>query len=122
MSGDTTQNCSPTTTMIDGDQSPIELDFLKKISSDSEVAFPYQGLGTKQAPFIVTFLEGDTGNPYNFSTRKKWIILSVVSMLTLCIAFGSSVYAGGIFAMERYFDASTESLTLGLSLYVSTIT
>lgn len=79
----------------------------------------YEGQGTASSPYIVHFLEGDVTNPLEFSERKKWTILVIVSLLTLCVAFGSSVYAGGISAMERYFEASTETLTLGLSLCTS---
>lgn len=34
------------------------------------------------------------------------------------VAFGSSIFAGGIEQMVEYFEVSTELLTLGLSLYV----
>lgn len=115
-SGTTTNNCSPTTTIVDPhDSSDFESLSNKKMSTGSP---EYEGIGTVESPFIVTFANGEESNPYNFNMTKKILILAVVSMLTLCVAFGSSVYAGGIFAMKEYFEASSEVLTLGLSLYV----
>ncbi|KAL8290079.1 hypothetical protein RQP46_003018 [Phenoliferia psychrophenolica] len=57
-------------------------------------------------------------NPLNWSQVRKWTIVPTIAVATLCVAFGSSVYAGGIKQMEEYFEVSTEVVTVGLSVYV----
>ncbi|GAA5867304.1 hypothetical protein JCM1840_005020 [Sporobolomyces johnsonii] len=78
----------------------------------------YAGEGTTEKPFILKFEEGDPENPQNWSPAKKWAITANVAVSTLCVAFGSSIYAGGLSDLLVYFDTSQEVITLGLSLYV----
>ena len=45
---------------------------------------PYAGAGTAADPFQVRFLEGDATNPFNFSAAKRWTMVAVAAMATLC--------------------------------------
>lgn len=89
---------------------------------------------------VVKFDEGDPEDPLNFSAVRKWLIVANVGMTTFgtsrrsapavsrlltlpriagsAIAFGSSIYTGGFAPMREYFQCSSLTLTLGLSLYV----
>ncbi|KAM0750673.1 MFS general substrate transporter [Meredithblackwellia eburnea MCA 4105] len=89
-------------------------------------ASPYEGQGTESDPFVVRWLDADAaegagggdGNPLLFPSRKKWYIVGCVAGSTMCVAFGSSVFAGGQTQMVEYFHKSNELLTSGLSFYV----
>ncbi|KAI5481709.1 hypothetical protein MNV49_002935 [Pseudohyphozyma bogoriensis] len=78
----------------------------------------YAGEGTEESPYAVKWLPGEPGNPQEWSSVRKYTIVASVAVSTLCVSFGSSVYAGGISDMIQYFHVSTEVITLGLSLYV----
>ncbi|BGP30492.1 hypothetical protein JCM10296v2_002247 [Rhodotorula toruloides] len=79
---------------------------------------PYGGEGTEESPYIVKWLDGEEENPQNWSGTKKWLITANAAVSTLCIAFGSSIYAGGLADFLIYFKTSVTIVTLGLSLYV----
>ncbi|GAA5909642.1 MFS transporter [Sporobolomyces salmoneus] len=89
--------------------------------SDPEKGFTqtlYKGEGTEASPYIVTWQENDPENPLNFSSFKKWMITLNAAFATLCVAFASSVYSGGIRQMMVFFGKDLEVLTLGISLFV----
>ena len=54
----------------------------------------YQGGGTKDDPFIVTWIPSDPGNPMGFSTFKKWSISGVAAVSMLATVFDSSAFTG----------------------------
>ncbi|KAM0746669.1 Benomyl/methotrexate resistance protein [Meredithblackwellia eburnea MCA 4105] len=78
----------------------------------------YAGSGTLDDPYVVRWLEGDRANPLNWGKIRKWAYVQAIAWSTLCVAFGSSIYAGGIRQMEVEFHIGSEVITLGLSLYV----
>lgn len=43
----------------------------------------YDGSGTEEDPFVVTWLDHDPVNPMNYSTVKKWMITMMVALATL---------------------------------------
>ncbi|GAA5868957.1 hypothetical protein JCM16303_000319 [Sporobolomyces ruberrimus] len=89
--------------------------------ADAEKGFgqpTYKGEGTEASPYIVTWHDNDPENPLNFTSLKKWLITLNAAFATLCVAFASSVYSGGIRQMMGYFDRDIEVLTLGISLFV----
>lgn len=51
-----------------------------------------------------------------WSSGARYLIVFVQAIATLCVAFASSVYAGGYAQMTSYFGASQELITAGLSL------
>ncbi|GAA5934000.1 MFS transporter [Sporobolomyces koalae] len=78
----------------------------------------YKGHGTEASPFIVTWQENDPENPMNWTPLKKWLITINAAFATLCVAFASSVYSGGIRQFVVFFGKDIEVLTLGISLFV----
>ncbi|RFU29421.1 hypothetical protein B7463_g6942, partial [Scytalidium lignicola] len=82
------------------------------------VDYPYQGSGTEEDPYQVTWIPNDPRNPQNFSFRKRWILTGVVSFTTLAVAFSSSSYTGGISEIIKQFHIGQEVAILGVSLFV----
>ncbi|TKX23967.1 MFS transporter-like protein 65 [Elsinoe australis] len=81
-------------------------------------AYHYNGHGTDEDPYVVTWIHNDTRNPQNFSGLKKWSITGVVAIATLAVAFVSSAYSGGARQILEEFRVSQEIGTLGVSLFV----
>lgn len=79
---------------------------------------PYPGRGTQEDPYLVDWLPGERANPYNWGNSYRWTVTVIVSVSTLCIAFGSSAYAAGVGGVMETFDASRELVVSGLSFYV----
>lgn len=59
--------------------------------SDPEKAVEdrYEGHGTAESPYVVRWLEGDKANPLLWSQLRKWTIVQVIAIATLC---GSTVW------------------------------
>ncbi|GAA5834016.1 hypothetical protein JCM11251_003593 [Rhodosporidiobolus azoricus] len=84
---------------------------------------PYEGEGTEEKPYVVKWLPEDAENPQTWKQSTKWVITAGSAMSTLCVAFASSVYSGGVRDFLAYFGAKnsnvdTEIITLGVSLFV----
>ncbi|VUC37055.1 unnamed protein product [Clonostachys rosea] len=56
--------------------------------------------------------------PRRFHTMRKWIIVSIVSMASLCVTSASSIYGSTYAQMEAEFGNSRIVSTLGLSMFV----
>lgn len=82
------------------------------------VDYDYQGSGTEEDPYVVEFIPNDPRDPMGFSMFKKWMITILVAFATLAVAFVSSAYSGGVNQIIATFGASTEVVTLGISLFV----
>ena len=78
----------------------------------------YDGSGSEEDPYIVTWIDHDPRNPMLYNPVKKWLIVLVVAFATLAVSFVSSAYSGGVAEIIRQFDASEEVATLGISLFV----
>ncbi|TKA73486.1 hypothetical protein B0A49_04210, partial [Cryomyces minteri] len=82
------------------------------------VRWHYDGSGTEEDPYVVTWIDNDPRNPMNFSKVKKWSLTMLVAIATLAVAFVSSAYTGGIRQIITEFGVSSEVVTLGVSLFV----
>ncbi|QRW16511.1 major facilitator superfamily transporter [Rhizoctonia solani] len=78
----------------------------------------YTGSGTPEDPYIVDWAPGDPQNPFNWSPAKRWRITAILALTTLCIAFASSSYSGGLQFMMAELHMSQYVGILGISLYV----
>jgi hypothetical protein len=54
----------------------------------------YEGSGTEDDPYIVTWIQNDPGNPMAFPTSKKWFIAGIAATSMLATAFTSSAFSG----------------------------
>ncbi|KAI9728727.1 MAG: hypothetical protein M1828_002833 [Chrysothrix sp. TS-e1954] len=78
----------------------------------------YDGSGTEEDPFIVTWIDHDPRNPMLYASYKKWLLVLLVAFATLAVAFVSSAYSGGVNEIIEQFGASEEVAVLGISLFV----
>lgn len=67
---------------------------------------------------LVDFKPGDSTNPRNWPTWRKWSIVGVIIPIDLTVSWAASGYSPGSSKFGKDFDVSTEVATLGLSLYV----
>ncbi|KAI5270855.1 MFS transporter [Aureobasidium subglaciale] len=88
-----------------------------RISPDVQ-AHNYEGSGTPNDPFLVTWVPGDAGNPLNWSTSFKWLVTMTVAMTCFATAFASSAFSGTLRELVYGFHASPELITAGVSLFV----
>jgi multidrug resistance protein len=78
----------------------------------------YAGSGTHEDPYVVEFIPHDPRNAMHFPAWKKWALTILVAFATLAVAFVSAAYSGGVLQIIEEFHASTEVVTLGISLFV----
>jgi len=78
----------------------------------------YDGAGTEEDPYVVTWIDHDPRNPMEWSAAKKWAVTALVAIATLAVAFVSSAYSGGADEVLKEFDCSEEIFILGISLFV----
>lgn len=73
----------------------------------------------KKNPDLVNW-EGphDPENPRNFSRMRKWYITMMLSLLTFCITFSSSVFSQATAVTAKIYGVSVEVTTLGTALIV----
>ena len=55
----------------------------------------WEGAGTEEDPYVVTWIDHDPRNPMLYSVTKKWSLTMMVAFATLAVAFVSSGYSGG---------------------------
>ncbi|KAK0934373.1 MFS siderochrome iron transporter 1 [Friedmanniomyces endolithicus] len=78
----------------------------------------YDGSGTEDDPYVVTWIADDPRNPMLYSNVKKWSLTMLVAIATLAVAFVSSAYSGGAKEVISEFQCSQEVYTLGLTFFV----
>lgn len=62
----------------------------------------YEGKGTEDDPFIVTWIPQDPGNPMQFSAFKKWFVSGIAAVSMLSTAFNSSAFSGRILTLQLW--------------------
>jgi Ca2+/H+ antiporter len=78
----------------------------------------FNGSGTEDDPYVVTWIDNDPRNPMLYSAWRKWSLTMMVAFATLAVAFVSSAYSGGADEVIQEFGCSQEVYTLGISLFV----
>lgn len=86
--------------------------------SEDVVSYKYDGSGTEEDPWQVTWMDNDTRDPLQYRFATKWLITLLVGVDTLAIALTSSAYSGGIVEVVKDFKVSEEIALLGISLFV----
>ncbi|PYH44289.1 MFS transporter [Aspergillus saccharolyticus JOP 1030-1] len=92
--------------------------FDQKVVTPEIVDYPYDGAGTEESPYVVTWIPNDPRNPMNFKDLTKWLYTVQVSFVTLTVALVSSVYSGGMGQVVLEFQCEEEIAILGISLFV----
>ena len=57
--------------------------------------WPYQGAGTEEDPYVVTWIDDDKRDPLALPNWQKWTYVLTMAMATLAVSFCSSAYSGG---------------------------
>lgn len=78
----------------------------------------FEGHGTEDSPYVAGWLDSDPRNPYNWSLSRRALITCCISASSLAASLSSSAYTGAAMEVEQQFNADTEVVTLGLSLFV----
>ncbi|KAK0125648.1 hypothetical protein ONS95_000347 [Cadophora gregata] len=73
--------------------------------------------GREQHEFV-TFTFADPENPQNWSNTYRWYVTIVVSLLVVCVAYGSAIVTGGLGLIEEKYDVSLEVAILTCSIMV----
>ncbi|GAA5978913.1 hypothetical protein JCM11641_000091 [Rhodosporidiobolus odoratus] len=60
----------------------------------------------------------DPANPKNWSFRRRYLVVALLGMTTMCSTFASSVFSSALTAIAVEFGISTEVATLGISLFL----
>jgi hypothetical protein len=66
---------------------------------------------------FIDFAHGDPDNPLNFSTLRKWFITALAVIMTVLCAAAAGAYSPVMPNLMEEFGASSELVTLGISLY-----
>ncbi len=75
--------------------------------------------GLNRDPNIVDWDENDQGNPLNWSVRRKWRNMSVVSGITFLTPLASSMVAPGVQLIMRDFNSTNQTVgSFIVSIYV----
>ncbi|OUT23972.1 hypothetical protein CAS74_000348 [Pichia kudriavzevii] len=67
---------------------------------------------------FVTFTLNDPENPHNWKPILRWTFTIVLSLMVVCVAFGSSIVTGSLGPMSEKYHVSTEVSILSCSLMV----
>jgi len=62
--------------------------------TDDVLQHQYEGSGTTDDPYIVSYIPQDAGNPFTWDISFRWFITVVVAIECLVTAFASSAYSG----------------------------
>ncbi|KAL2069904.1 hypothetical protein VTL71DRAFT_14583 [Oculimacula yallundae] len=73
--------------------------------------------GSQEYEFV-TFKFGDEENPQNWSNLYRWYVTIVVSLLVVCVAYGSAIVTGGLGLIEEKYNVSLEVAILTCSIMV----
>ncbi|CAI4483866.1 BAK_1a_G0021070.mRNA.1.CDS.1 [Saccharomyces cerevisiae] len=67
---------------------------------------------------FVTFVTGDPENPHNWPSWIRWSYTVLLSILVICVAYGSACISGGLGTVEKKFHVGMEAAILSCSLMV----
>ena len=84
--------------------------------SDKIASHTYSGSGSPGDPYIVTWLDGDPSNPYNWSFIFKSFVILCLSITTMASALSSSAYTGAMNEIRNAFNYSTIVCSVSLML------
>ena len=84
----------------------------------AEQAYPYDGQGTEDDPFLVDFKKDEPENPQNWSTIRKWFITIIVTLSVFAVTLTSSAYSESVDEVVEDFKISDEVFIIGVSLFV----
>ncbi|QMW27471.1 hypothetical protein G4B84_002760 [Aspergillus flavus NRRL3357] len=76
------------------------------------------GEADESSTFVVSWDENDPMNPRNFNTMRRWLIVIICSLGSLCVTCTSSMYTATYDQITEEFNCSRLIATLGLSFFI----
>ncbi|KAI2829577.1 hypothetical protein CBS147482_7959 [Aspergillus niger] len=73
----------------------------------------------RQNDYEVCWEEDDPANPHAMASKRKWVIVSLVCTMTVCVCVTSSLYTTTYNQIMAEFHCSRTVATLGLSFYIA---
>ncbi|EDO15169.1 hypothetical protein Kpol_1017p3 [Vanderwaltozyma polyspora DSM 70294] len=67
---------------------------------------------------FVTFVTNDPDNPHNWPLWLRWVYTVILSILVICVAYGSACITGGLGLVSEKFHVGSEVAILSVSLMV----
>ncbi|CAI6509064.1 AEL_HP2_G0020320.mRNA.1.CDS.1 [Saccharomyces cerevisiae] len=67
---------------------------------------------------FVTFVTGDPENPHNWPAWIRWSYTVLLSILVICVAYGSACISGGLGTVKKKYHVGMEAAILSCSLMV----
>jgi hypothetical protein len=64
-------------------------------------AWHYEGQGTSENPYIVTWIDSDPRDPHQWSSMYKWFVVIIMAFAALAVTFASSAFSGGNCPIKR---------------------
>ncbi|OQE36781.1 hypothetical protein PENCOP_c011G00591 [Penicillium coprophilum] len=103
------------TMLDDGDR----YDVVDVLESNGESGEKKSGQPQNESDILVGW-DGpdDPEMPKNFPTGRKWAITTMLSLMTVCVTFASSVFSTATKQTAKEFNVSPEVMVLGVSLFV----
>lgn len=76
-------------------------------------------INAEHDPNIVDWEDNEPGNPYNWTPKKKWLNIAILSALTLLTPLGSSFFAPAVPRVMADFNSTSElEATFVVSVYL----
>jgi hypothetical protein len=76
-------------------------------------------INAEHDPNIIDWEDNESGNPYNWTPKKKWLNIAVLSALTLLTPLGSSFFAPAVPRVMADFNSTSElEATFVVSVYL----
>lgn len=79
----------------------------------------YDGSGTSDDPFIVTWLEDDPQDPFCFPNWVKWSLANILALSFFCASFLSSAYSAAVPEIRAHLGGGSAVNSLGVGLFVA---
>ncbi|KAL4927400.1 MFS transporter [Aspergillus undulatus] len=87
-----------------------------EVDAEANIGEPH---GTNvESDFVVRWDDNDPMNPRNFNTVRRWMIVVICSMGSLCVTCTSSMYTFTYDQLTVEFNCSRLVATLGLSFFI----
>ncbi|KAH7130425.1 major facilitator superfamily domain-containing protein [Dendryphion nanum] len=90
----------------------------KSLLTREIMEYQFEGHGTERNPYLVMWIDNDTGNPLNFSTAKKWTNAMVLALAVFLVSIGSSGFSQGTEDLKTEFHVSQVTALLTTSTFV----
>ncbi|PVI05498.1 MFS general substrate transporter [Periconia macrospinosa] len=101
---------------MNSEDAPAQNNTMPDLEKAQDEATP-ESVGDKR--YLVEF-DGpdDSGNPKNWTTKRRWAITIMMGLLVFTVTFASSIFSVNIGVVEELFGTTKVTATLGVALFV----